>query len=46
MQALANIAAQDANLREPIIRRLEELTRSGSPAMQCRGRKLLAKLKS
>jgi hypothetical protein len=46
MQALADIAERDADLREPIIRRLEELTRSGSPAMQSRGRKLLAKLKS
>ena len=44
MQALADIAEQDADLREPIIRQLEELTRTGSPAMQSRGRKLLAKL--
>jgi hypothetical protein len=46
MQALADMAEQDASLRAPIIRQLEELTRSGSPAMKSRGRKLLAKLKS
>ena len=46
MQALADMAEQDASLRAPIIRQLEELTRSGSPAMRSRGRKLLAKLKS
>ena len=44
MQALADMAEQNAELREPIIRQLEELTRTGSPAMQSRGRKLLAKL--
>jgi hypothetical protein len=46
MQALADIAAQDDDLRAPIIKRLEELTRLGSPAMKARGKKLLAKLKS
>lgn len=46
MQALADIAAQDAELRQPIIRQLEKLTRIGSPAMTSRGRKLLANLKS
>jgi hypothetical protein len=46
MQALADMAEQDASLRAPIIRQLEELTRSGSPAMKSRGRKLLAKLTS
>lgn len=45
MQALADIAEQDAALRSPIIQHLEELTRLGSPAMRSRGRKLLAKLK-
>jgi hypothetical protein len=45
MQALADIAEQDADLREPIIHQLQELTRTGSPAMQSRGRKLLAKLR-
>jgi HEAT repeat protein len=45
MQALADIAEQDAELRAPIIKKLETLTRTGSPAMKSRGRKLLAKLK-
>jgi hypothetical protein len=44
MQALADIAAQDSDLQSPIAQRLEELTRTGSPAMKARGRKLLAKL--
>ncbi len=45
MQALADIAGQDAGLRAPIVKQLEALTRTGSPAMKSRGRKLLAKLK-
>jgi len=45
MQALADIAAQDETLRAPIIKQLEKLTRTGSPAMKARGKKLLAKLK-
>jgi hypothetical protein len=45
MQALADIAEQDAELRTPIIEQLQELTRTGSPAMQARGKKLLEKLK-
>ena len=44
MQALADIAEQDADLRPSILMQLQELTRTGSPAMQSRGRKLLAKL--
>jgi hypothetical protein len=44
MQALADIAEQDAGLRVPIIKQLEELTRIGSAAMKARGKKLLAKL--
>jgi hypothetical protein len=44
MQALAEIAALDAELRAPIIARLERLTRTGSPAMKSRGRKLLLRL--
>ena len=46
MQALADIAAQDAALRLPIIRQLKRLTRTGTPAMQARGHRLLAKLKA
>ena len=45
MQALADLAEQDDGLRAPVIRQIEELTRSGSPAMQSRGRRLLAKLR-
>ncbi|MFQ5812528.1 MAG: hypothetical protein ACE5I2_04980 [Anaerolineae bacterium] len=44
MQALADLAEQDANLRSQVIPLLEELTRTGSPAMKSRGRKLLEKL--
>lgn len=45
MQALADIASHDAELRDPIVSRLQELTRTGSPAMKSRGRKLLATLR-
>jgi hypothetical protein len=45
MQTLADIASQDSGLRGPIMERLERLTRTGSPAMKSRGRKLLARLK-
>lgn len=44
MQALADIAAQDSQLRAPIAARLNQLTRTGSPAMKSRGRELLAQL--
>jgi len=44
MQALADLAEQDAGLRSQVIQLLEELTRTGSPAMKSRGRKLLDKL--
>jgi hypothetical protein len=44
MQALADLAEQDINLRVRVIPLLEELTRTGSPAMRSRGRKLLQKL--
>jgi len=45
MQALADIAEVDVELRDSIVRRLEELTRTGSPAMQSRGRRLLTRFK-
>jgi hypothetical protein len=45
MQALADIAEQDENLKPGIIQKLETLTQEGSPAMKNRGRKLLLKLK-
>lgn len=44
MQALADIALVDAELRPSIVAQLEMLTRTGSPAMRSRGRKLLAQL--
>ncbi len=46
MQALADIAEQDAELRQPIFKQLKTMTRTGSPAMKARGKKLLAKLKT
>jgi hypothetical protein len=45
MQALADFAERDASLRFEVIKLLEELTTTGSPAMRSRGRKLLEKLK-
>ena len=44
MQALADLAEQDASLRAQVVPLLEELTRTGSSAMKSRGRKLLDKL--
>ena len=44
MQALADLTEQDASLRSQVIPLLEELTKTGSPAMKSRGRKLLEKL--
>jgi hypothetical protein len=44
MQALADLAEKDTNLRVQVIPLLEELTRTGSSAMKSRGRKLLQKL--
>lgn len=44
MQALADIGARDSRLRGPILERLRELTRTGSPAMKSRGRRLLVQL--
>ncbi len=45
MQAMADLALQDASLRPEVLVVIEELARTGSPAMQSRGRKLLKKLK-
>jgi HEAT repeat protein len=44
MQALADLAEQHSRLRPQVIPLLEELTHTGSPAMQSRGRKLLRRL--
>jgi hypothetical protein len=45
MQALADLAGPDAGLRARVLPRLTELTRTGSPAMRARGRRLLAELR-
>ncbi len=44
MQALADLAEQEENLRPQVTNLLEELTQTGSPAMQSRGKKLLRRL--
>lgn len=44
MQGLADLAMQDDRLRIPIRRTLSSLTRTGSPSMKSRGRKLLLQL--
>ncbi len=44
MQALADLAEQDSTLRQEVIRLLEVLTKTGSPAVKNRGDKLLQKL--
>lgn len=44
MQALVDLAEQDAGLRPEVIRVLEEQTRIGNLAMHSRGRKLLRQL--
>jgi hypothetical protein len=41
MQALADLAGENAHLRDRLIPLLEELTETGSPAIKSRGRKLL-----
>ncbi|MCE7986169.1 MAG: hypothetical protein DYG89_33755 [Caldilinea sp. CFX5] len=44
LQALADLALVDTELRPAIITQLEQVTQTGSPAMRSRGKKLLAKL--
>lgn len=44
MQALADLACKDAGLKPRIVKQLQKLTEEGTPAMQARGRKLLARL--
>jgi HEAT repeat protein len=44
MQALADLAATDPQLKSKILPLLEELTQIGTPAMRARGRKILRKL--
>lgn len=45
MQALAEFAEKDKALRPQIIKRLEAIINTGSPAMVSRGKKLIKKLK-
>ncbi|HTX78364.1 MAG TPA: hypothetical protein VMC62_01780 [Longilinea sp.] len=45
MQALADFAIKDVELRSAIIQKLETLTTNGTPAMKSRGKKLLKTLK-
>jgi hypothetical protein len=42
MQALCDLAREDKSLREEVVDLIRYLTRTGSPAMRARGRKLLA----
>jgi hypothetical protein len=44
MQALADLAADDARLRLQVTPLIERLTKTGAPAMRSRGRKLLKQL--
>ena len=45
LQALADFAIEDGSLRPRVVKVLEEMVQSGSPAVINRGKKLLAKLK-
>lgn len=45
MQALANLAQDDAQLRPQVIAVLSEVAKTGNSAMQTEGRKLLSSLK-
>ena len=44
MQALADFAAVDSNLRPRVVRMLKSKIKTGSPAIKSRGKKLLAEL--
>jgi HEAT repeat protein len=44
MQALADLSAEDAALRVEVLELVRHLTKTGSPAMKARGRKLLKQL--
>jgi hypothetical protein len=45
LQGLADLAQDDAGIRAGVIEILREATRSGTPAMKARGRKLLLRLR-
>ncbi len=44
LQALAELSDDDGNLREEVVRLLRSATRTGSPAMKSRARRLLERL--
>jgi hypothetical protein len=46
LQGLADLARQDASLRDPVRRTLEESLQSGTAAMKARARKLLKELQN
>ena len=46
MQGLTDLAIQEHRLRAPVRRRILSLTRTGSPSMKSRGRKLLLQLRA
>jgi len=46
MQALADMAIKQKSLRPQVTRLFKSLTKTGTPAMQSRGRKLLKKIAS
>jgi hypothetical protein len=46
MQALAEVAVDDAELRARVVPLLRRLTRDGTPAMRARGRRLLEMLEA
>lgn len=45
MQALADLALRDENLRSCVLQHIEELCVTGTPAMRVRGKHLLSKLR-
>lgn len=44
MQALTDLAAQDVRYKEPVIKLVTRLLKTGAPSMQSRGKKLLVTL--
>jgi hypothetical protein len=44
LQGLANLAQEDPNIRARVIDILRDATRTGTPAMRARSRKLLGRL--
>ena len=45
MQALADLAIKNAAVSNRLLKAIEKLTQTGSPAIKARGKKLLPKLK-